>query len=1039
MPISESALDKIHNRESLIAFLRDELQWPAPEDVTVEEMFYDYSADELRLDKKTDERVRVQQLANFQDGQPWGVFLVETATPKLYVTNLRRVLRGLAPAARSQRANLKAWRTDNLLFITTHDYSQFTFAHFKGDRAANARLATFGWEHDDLAVRTPCEFNWPSLKWPEADLFGESARQQWLKDWSSAFDVEKVTRSFFQEYRKRFEEAEKQIKGIQGEDKRLFTQRLFNRLLFIRFLEKKGWLKFNGKRNYLRALWEDYQAHANAESNFYRDRLTHLFFAGLNTPHEVNVIDINQGGFLATLIGNVPYLNGGLFEQDDTDRDEKIGVPDSAIEPILTDLFYRFNFTVTETTPLDIEVAVDPEMLGKIFEELVTGRHETGSYYTPKPIVAYMCRESLKTFLTAQCPRESADAIGKLVDAHAPRDLRQPENVIAALRQIKVCDPACGSGAYLLGMMRELLDLRHTLFANYQLDARTVYERKLEIIEHNLYGVDKDPFAVNIARLRLWLSLIVDFEGATPLPLPNLDFKIEAGDSLTAPNPQGAPQTGFRDEAIKQYAEKKAEYIKTHHYGEKQTLRDEIAKLRAQIAAWTHAHAVQGFDWQVEFAEVFANGGFDAVLANPPYVRADAPFRHIAKEDERQAAIAQWKEYRAALVGGGVYRTVYEKWDLYLPFLERGYQLLHPNGAMVFIIPDAYNAAKYARKSHEFFLQNARIASVNFCSDIPLFDAGVSNTIVHFDCVVPAPDDCPVRVRRWGDSPDDFEQNAETLPTMAQGEFGLPLFRPDGAEQTTRSQQDFVTLSEICFVSVGMVIHCDEKKAQGLFKAEDLVSDKQDKKHPKPYIEGKDIVRWGVRRIRYLEYGTKRAPSMFRRPTFPQLHTASERLMAVRMSGESPVVTFDDKHLFSNHTAIIFIPWLALKGVRNKSIQKTAKYKDEKKRNELSREALEELSSRFTVKFLLAVMNSDFAKEFLNKRRRSKLDIYPDDWKQLPIAPIPLEQQQSFVQLVNAILAEFEKHGYPLPPDAARRVVELEREIDARVAGLYGV
>jgi len=170
----------------------------------------------------------------------------------------------------------------------------------------------------------------------------------------------------------------------------------------------------------------------------------------------------------------------------------------------------------------------------KVFEELVTGRHETGSYYTPKPVVSFMCREALKGYLQTKLPGEALAAVEQFVDEHDPQGLHNPEAVLDALRRVKVCDPACGSGAYLLGMLHKLLDLRTCLFATRQLDSISVYERKLEIIQNNVYGVDIDPFATNIARLRLWLSLVVDFEGAKPLPLPNLDFKIEAGDSLNA-------------------------------------------------------------------------------------------------------------------------------------------------------------------------------------------------------------------------------------------------------------------------------------------------------------------------------------------------------------------------------------------------------------------------------------------------------------------------------------------------------------------------
>ena len=856
-----------------------------------------------------------------------------------------------------------------------------------------------------------------------------------------AFDVEAVTREFFQAYREIFEGVEKRIEEFDDPDsKRLFTQRLFNRLMFIAFVQKKGWLKFDLQTNYLSALWKAYGQDVSSKTNFYSDRLKLLFFTGLNTPNEVNIVDINRNGVLKKLIGDVPYLNGGLFEEDNDDRNPEIVVPDECIEAILNELFNRFNFTVTESTPLDIEVAVDPEMLGKVFEELVTGRHETGSYYTPKQVVSFMGQEALKGYLAMALPSESSAAIEQFVEEHDPAGLRNPEAVLEALRSVKACDPACGSGAYLLGMLHELLDLRTCLFATRNLDPISAYERKLEIIQNNVYGVDMDPFAVNIARLRLWLSLAVEFEGSNPPPLPNLDFKIEDGDSLTAPDPSAKMQGSFRQHQIEDYLHLKAAYM-TAHGGEKLTLREQITALKGEISAWTHGESsVIGFDWPVEFAEAFTEGGFDIVLANPPYVRADAQFKHLKDEDERRAAITEWKDYRATLLKSGVYQTLYEKWDLYLPFLERAYQLLRRGGRMVFIISDAYNAAKYTRKSHEFFLGNARIERIDFCTDIPLFKAGISNTIVHFAKTTPDNNHQPIRVHRWGEKQEDFEQNAEVLPTNSQVEFSAALFKASGT-QAVQASAGLLTLGQVCYISWGLRPCSDERYYRGVFRAKDVVTERRDACHPKPYIENRDTVKWWICRMHYLEWGTQRAPGMFARPTFPELYEVPEKLMAAQVCGDTPRTVYDNNQLIHNHSMCCLVPWHYLKGVRNKSIRKTVKYRDEVKHNEASpavfREELEELSRQFALKYLLAVMNSTFAREWLATRRRSKIHVYPDDWKQLPIAPATSEEQAAIVALVDQILALYAKHGYPLPPQAQTRLQELERGIDKKVAALY--
>lgn len=519
-----------------------------------------------------------------------------------------------------------------------------------------------------------------------------------------AFDVEAVTDQFFKEYRKTFEKVEDLIKwSVDSERKRLFTQKLFNRLMFIRFIEKKGWLKFQGRTDYLSALREYYRdENGGIEKNFYRDRLSHLFFSGLNNPPEHHSKD---------LIGSVPYLNGGLFEQDEDDENLEIIIPDECIDTILHDLFQRFAFTVTESTPLDVEVAVDPEMLGKVFEELVTGRHESGSYYTPKPIVSFMCRESLKGYLKTEVSEESKEAVAEFVDEQNPNNLVNPEGVLEALRKVRCCDLAAGSGAYLLGMLHELLDLRKCLFANKGLDSNTVYQRKLDIIENNLYGIDKDVFAVNIARLRLWLSLAVDYklkdETDKPNPLPNLKYKIEIGDSLIAPSP--ATTGMIRTEIVKKYRQKKAEYMRTHEGGKKKLLEREINELKVEIALVTHGSTkVDGFDWAVEFAEVFADGGFEIVLANPPYVR------HELIKDLKPTLK---KIYPKVYTGTS---------DLYCFFYTRALQLLKSGGMLAFISSNKWFRAKYGENLKEYIADTCQVHSITDFGELPVFKSAAT-------------------------------------------------------------------------------------------------------------------------------------------------------------------------------------------------------------------------------------------------------------------------------------------------------------------------
>ena len=247
---------------------------------------------------------------------------------------------------------------DLLLVFTNTSASQphLILPKFEGARPTPRRMVV----ERDLPQRTAVE-RVATIFWKHRDI-GIISRAL-----NEAFDVEPATKDFFAEYKRIFESAMVAVAGFreeEAENKRVFVQTLFNRLMFVYFLSRKGWLRFGNSADYLTALWQDY-GNGLGDGNFHRDRLRPLFFSGLNNP---NSRDLTEG--LRTVIGDVPFPNGGLFD--------------------------RFNFTVMESTPFDIEVAVDPEMLGKVFEELVTARHSSGAYYIPRPVVSFMCREALK-------------------------------------------------------------------------------------------------------------------------------------------------------------------------------------------------------------------------------------------------------------------------------------------------------------------------------------------------------------------------------------------------------------------------------------------------------------------------------------------------------------------------------------------------------------------------------------------------------------------------------------------------------------------
>ena len=510
-----------------------------------------------------------------------------------------------------------------------------------------------------------------------------------------AFDVEAVAKAFFEEYKRVFDLAMDSVKGFGGDDeeqesKKLFVQTLFNRLMFIYFLSRKGWLTFGNDSDYLNSLWRDYRSNPD-QSNFYSVRLYHLFFFGLNNPQSR---DLNfKDSFMESIFGDVPFLNGGLFEQGALDERSGVTVPDRVIESILSDLFDRFNFTVMESTPFDIEVAVDPEMLGKVFEELVTGRHDTGSYYTPRPIVSFMCREALKGYLGGRETGLTSDAIARFVDDRDMSAITLPaaRKMSEALDDVTVVDPACGSGAYLLGMMQELVDLQTALYSDrLKATSRDLYDLKLHIIQRNLHGVDIDEFAVNIAMLRMWLSLAIEYEGEEPEPLPNLDFKVVRGDSLLGPDP--SPDNygdlfRYRAHSVAaQLADLKARHMAATT--EKDVLRGEIERVQGELTkalADTPA-PTEAVDWRVEFAEVFARGGFDVVLANPPYIQ-------LQKDGGKLGLLYRDVKYDTFVRTGDVYQLFY----------ERGCQLLRStHGLLAYITSNSWLKAEYGKSLRRY-------------------------------------------------------------------------------------------------------------------------------------------------------------------------------------------------------------------------------------------------------------------------------------------------------------------------------------------------
>lgn len=381
-------------------------------------------------------------------------------------------------------------------------------------------------------------------------------------DLTSAFSVEALSEEFFDKYesiynkfveymivtpsmQKSFKKVLAKYKSVEENEEeeeiykakykplRDYVKKLMGRLVFMYFLERKGWL--NNDRKYMSKLFND-----SSEKNDFLDKvLEPLFFGVLNTPRISRSATFKERGWdLKSVPGysSIPYLNGGLFEQDELDKcDAKF--PADYFE-MLFSFFEEYNFTVDENDPNDEEMGIDPEMLSMIFESLLEDNKGKGAFYTPKEVVQSMCRESLITYLINKTGLKEA-SIRKLVENTSAEDfpeeiVKNKASIIQYIKNLKVCDPAIGSGAFPMGMLNLLVKVRLALCPAKTQNSNEIVELKKSIIQNNIYGVDIEKGAIDIARLRFWLSIVVDckcdYENAEPLP--NFDYKFMEGNSL---------------------------------------------------------------------------------------------------------------------------------------------------------------------------------------------------------------------------------------------------------------------------------------------------------------------------------------------------------------------------------------------------------------------------------------------------------------------------------------------------------------------------
>jgi hypothetical protein len=970
----------------------------------------------------------------------------------------------------------------------------------------------------------------------------------------NAFNIETVTKEFFEKYRDLFLHVKEALDKLAGADKALkkefeekgvntadFAKKLLGQIVFLYFLQKKGWFGVarnaawgSGRKDFLRQLFE---GKLMKYKNFFDDVLEPLFYEALAVEREAN--------YYSKFNCKIPFLNGGLFDPlngydwvhtditlDNDLFSNTVKTKEGDIGTGILDIFDRYNFTVKEDEPLEKEVAVDPEMLGKVFENLleVNDRKSKGTYYTPREIVHYMCQESLINYLaTALDEKVSKDEIaifirmGDTVIEHESRIAKKgeetetysyklPENIRTyatlldnALARIRVCDPAIGSGAFPVGMMNEIVRARQTLTTYLPSDGdRSSYDFKRHAIQESLYGVDIEPGAVEIAKLRLWLSLIVDEDDIGRIkPLPNLDYRIMQGNSLLEEFEgirlfdekllessvedrekglgnakdkinvlqqeyfalhSGGKLTDVRKEEIQaeikrhqnvqkqlQAKPKMSENVgmfdapnragevlnelKTLHRAffeatqrrRKDEIKKQIESLEWELIEISLTEKKKGdllaklkrtrvrpfFLWRLHFADVFREkGGFDVVIANPPYKSAWS----MTKE-EPQLRSQLKKEFAQ-------YPFLVGHWDLYIAFAARGHQILRENGSLSFIIPNPILKEKYAAEIRKYLLERMTIVSILSFNDINVFENVSRRTTVLAALKRVSTDNYSIKI--FGHQNDSI---APLNEVRRQDWLSIPryLFLIDSnakeADIIAKIDQSSNKIGNYFYVNVGVTVSSIEK---GLFTKKDIVGD-EPRGNAKRFFEGRDVQRWKIRyRGLWLDYRVNELSG----PRSTELFE-NQKIVVRRASDKNHFLAaaLDTSQQYTDDRNVLIVPYAS---DENSSLR--PKFKGYEFREKY-----------IDLKYALAILSSKLTTFYFKKRfateslQGATSDVYPGPVRSLPIKELSLEEQKPFIGIVDTILAITEDSDYLENSVQQAKVREHEKQIDQLVYELYAL
>ncbi len=824
-----------------------------------------------------------------------------------------------------------------------------------------------------------------------------------FKSMKTAFSVEALSDEFFDRYReqyadfiqfitgKRFEKSgNKWVEKVKGEpDKammdafggdekkiRNYVKKMMGRITFLHFLQRKGWM--NGDLNYMQHLFE----RSPYQDDYLDSVLEPLFFGILNTKPDGREAVFDKFGWDKALLAewkDIPYLNGGLFERDADDEPKSV-FPAEYFRRLFQ-FFSEYNFTIDENDPNDAVIGVDPEMLGKIFENLLEDNKDKGAFYTPKEIVRYMCQESLIAYLDNETSIPE-DKIRRFVLSPEDGVSDIPEakraKLLAALENVKICDPAIGSGAFPMGLLNELLRCRETLAGEH-------YDRvaiKKSIIYNNIYGVDIEKGAVDIARLRFWLSIVVDEE--TPSPLPNLDYKIMQGNSLLESfhgvdlSKLTYEKNGHKDKGEislfdsetnklqKTVSQLLAAYYSCSDHDKKTALQQRISdtinkqlevqaideNILAQLRQINLAGNDQFFLWHTWFSDVFncENGksGFDIVIGNPPYVSVKSIPEDLKK------------------IYTNYFTTAKGRFNLFTLFIELFYNISKISGVINLIIPEGiYSNIEY-RFTRALLLEKCSI--IKLCTFTKrVFEASVDTTIIIASRKKLIDDNVfliDVDVKRTNNF-------SSQLEVMKYPYYIIPAKLTDRNKLIVEKlmlSNYYERIQKILEIQQGIIYSGQPK--------ENVFADYVKDATYKPILDGRDINRWMINwdikeYDKYLSYTNK-----LHRPREERLFVADKKILFPRRATKI-MATIDTDQFYVLNTAYI-------------GLMKNA---------------------AFQMEYILGILNSRLI-EYLYNQLFMGWQITIPAIESLPVARISYKQQCDIARLVTNMIKQKKSDKY---------------------------